>query len=225
MSKTVFGALPTPEDIRGARAWIGWTQGELGDHAGLSGTAIANIEKRRFNPTAANLQKIQQVFFDSDIEFLPGGGFKKRSDLVQFYEGNEGVKIFYNDLARVAEEKSIDILIYAVGEEELVQKLQNHSAFKTYRNRMLRTTGNKIYLLRGAVDKEHELATDRELRFLPVDKNYPELIYFIYDDKVTLITDQGVIKILTIKHDSFLELFRRQFKRYWQIAGRSEEIF
>ncbi|PJF20418.1 MAG: XRE family transcriptional regulator, partial [Phototrophicales bacterium] len=63
----------TVEQIKAARALIGWSQKELGDHAGLSQTAITNIEVGKFRPTTQTIDAIRKAFELHGLEFIQGG--------------------------------------------------------------------------------------------------------------------------------------------------------
>lgn len=47
-----------PARVRRARKSLGWTQGELAEHAGVSTKTIQNFEGRRGTPQGGNLQAI-----------------------------------------------------------------------------------------------------------------------------------------------------------------------
>ena len=66
-------SMITPAQIRGARAMLGLTQKELAERAGLSATALVNIEIGASDPKASTLIAIQTALEEAGIEFLPNG--------------------------------------------------------------------------------------------------------------------------------------------------------
>jgi predicted transcriptional regulator len=66
----------TPQQIRGARAMLGLTQATLADAAGISTTALNNIERGAADPKASTLSAIQRALETAGAEFIPenGGG-------------------------------------------------------------------------------------------------------------------------------------------------------
>ncbi|WP_043347760.1 helix-turn-helix transcriptional regulator [Methylobacterium sp. B1] len=62
----------TPAHIRAARALLDITQPELAARAGMSKTALVNIERGTSVPKPATLSAIERVLTDAGIEFLPG---------------------------------------------------------------------------------------------------------------------------------------------------------
>lgn len=210
-----MATITTPEQIVAARALLRWTQADLADKSGVHINSIKKAESDGVKDTT--LQYIIKAFDSHGIEFIDEGVHKKR-DLSQILEGDEGIREFYNDVANTAEKLDIEVLVYAVGEEGIVKKLQGHSVFTTYRNRMLHAENSRLLMLRSEIDQEYKTAKYMELRGLPKDENYPSLVYFVYNDKVAFITDKAGLKILVIKHDAIAETFRRQFLNYWQLA-------
>ena len=90
--------MPTVEQIRAARALIGWSQGDLADHAGLSQTGIARIENGTNHPNSTTIEKIRSAFERVNVEFLDDSGVRKRSGQVQMLRGVQGIRQFFNEL-------------------------------------------------------------------------------------------------------------------------------
>lgn len=61
------------QQIKAARALLDWSQGVLGDKAGLSQTAIAGIESGRTRPTLKTLDAIRLVFENAGVQFTEDG--------------------------------------------------------------------------------------------------------------------------------------------------------
>lgn len=64
----------TPQQIRGARAMLGITQAELANTAGISTTALNNIERGAADPKASTLGAIQRALEAAGVIFVPGNG-------------------------------------------------------------------------------------------------------------------------------------------------------
>ena len=59
-----------PNQIKAARALIGWKQSDLSKHSGISTVAIKNIESGHCNARNSSIEKIKSAFFNSGIEFI-----------------------------------------------------------------------------------------------------------------------------------------------------------
>lgn len=75
-----------PSQIRGARAMIGMTQAALAAAAGISTTALNNIERGAADPKASTLGAIQKALEGAGVIFVaengegPGVRLRKRAD-------------------------------------------------------------------------------------------------------------------------------------------------
>ena len=65
--------IVTPRQIRAARGLLGWTRTELADHAIVSTTTVADIERGDVNPRASTLGQIILALEKAGIEFLRAG--------------------------------------------------------------------------------------------------------------------------------------------------------
>ncbi|MDX8495910.1 helix-turn-helix transcriptional regulator [Mesorhizobium sp. VK22B] len=68
----------TPEQSRGARGLLDWSQGELGTAANLSESTIRDFEKGRRTPGINNLAAIRAALETAGVEFINGTGVKLR---------------------------------------------------------------------------------------------------------------------------------------------------
>ncbi|WP_245411821.1 helix-turn-helix transcriptional regulator [Phyllobacterium leguminum] len=66
----------TPEQCRGARGMLGWSQAELAEAANVSRQTIADFERGARMPISNNLASLVAAFEAVGIEFIPenGGG-------------------------------------------------------------------------------------------------------------------------------------------------------
>lgn len=63
-----------PSQIRGARAMINMTQAVLAEAAGISTTALNNIERGASDPKASTLSAIQKALEAAGVIFVPENG-------------------------------------------------------------------------------------------------------------------------------------------------------
>lgn len=76
------------QQIKAARGLLEWSQADLGERAGLSKTAITNIESGRFRPTSKSLGAIRGACEMAGVEFIEGG-VKFGSPMIQIIKGVE----------------------------------------------------------------------------------------------------------------------------------------
>src|SRR5690606_21262284 len=87
----------TIEQIRAARALLGWSQSDLADRAGLSQTGIARIENGTNKPNTSTLVKIEAAFSAANIEFIDGG-VRMLQDRLLVYEGKDSLRKLQDDI-------------------------------------------------------------------------------------------------------------------------------
>jgi len=57
----------TPEQCRAARAWLGWSQGELAGRAGCAKNTVYLFEAKHRSPTESVLASLRQAIESEDI--------------------------------------------------------------------------------------------------------------------------------------------------------------
>jgi transcriptional regulator with XRE-family HTH domain len=63
----------TAEQVRAARAFLGWTQVDLSEAAGLSFEKIRNFETSRFPLSPESHAAVRKAFKKAGVEFLKSG--------------------------------------------------------------------------------------------------------------------------------------------------------
>ena len=58
------------QQVRAARAWLGWSQGDLAARSGVGEATIARFELGSTMPYGSTLRNIQRALEDVGIEFL-----------------------------------------------------------------------------------------------------------------------------------------------------------
>ncbi|WP_352549007.1 helix-turn-helix transcriptional regulator [Mesorhizobium sp. M0027] len=67
-------SLISVEQCRGARAMLGWSQGELAVAAGVSRATIVDFERGARIPHRNNLDAIRSALEAAGVEFIPENG-------------------------------------------------------------------------------------------------------------------------------------------------------
>jgi transcriptional regulator with XRE-family HTH domain len=63
----------TVEQVRAARAFLGWTQRELGEASGLPFETIRSFERDEQSATAKSVDAIRMAFHGAGVDFLKHG--------------------------------------------------------------------------------------------------------------------------------------------------------
>lgn len=209
------GTMPTIEQIRAARALIGWSQGELADHAGLSQTGIARIENGTNHPNSGTLAKIIGAFDSVDVEFIGDSGVKKRTSEVRTLRGAEGFRAFMDDVYHVASTQGGQIVLHSADPANWIKWL-GEDFYVSHVKRMA-ALGNKINV-RITVEEGNEnfiASSFAEYRWFSYDI-FREESFYAYGDRLAFMSfteKDVVIQILT--KSEFAEGFRVLFNIAW----------
>jgi transcriptional regulator with XRE-family HTH domain len=60
----------SPEQVRAARGWLGWSQADLAGHAHVGLSTIKDFENGNRTPIANNLAAIRQALEGVGVEFI-----------------------------------------------------------------------------------------------------------------------------------------------------------
>ncbi|MFN3700479.1 MAG: helix-turn-helix domain-containing protein [Alphaproteobacteria bacterium] len=211
--------MPTLEQIRAARALLGWSQSDLADRAGLSQTGIARIENGTNHPNSQTLTKIEKAFEENDIEFLGSTGLRKKTDEVKTLHGTDGFKEFMHDVYNTAKAKGGTICLHNARPSNWVKWL-GVDWFEMHADRM-KALGNKIDYRITAEEGTTNLISSAfaEYRWFPRDMFNQQSVY-AYDSKLAFVTfkeSDVVIRILDNKE--FADGYRILFNIAWETVA------
>lgn len=205
-------ALPSPEDIRAARAYRGWNQEYLGSLVGLSKRAILNIENRKHRPTLENLKKIKNAFFRANIIFQSQGGFIENKSIVQVLTGPDSFIDLMLDIIEVSTPSKSEVLFNGADERrspEAVITKEKEMCKLGIPSRHIIKEGNTFIL-----------GPTEWYRWVP-EAFFPSSdVTVVYGDKVAFTTsNKNIINhIVVIKDHLLAKSQRRQFEKFWEIG-------
>lgn len=207
--------MPTLEQIRAARALLGWSQSDLANRAGLSQTGIARIENGTNHPNSQTLSKIERAFEDNDIEFMGSNGLRKKTDEVKTLRGTDGFKEFMNDVFHTAKSEGGTICLHNARPSNWYKWL-GEDWFHMHSDRM-RNLGDRIVFRITAEEGTMNLISSAfaEYRWFPKELFNQQSVY-AYGNKLAFMTfkeDDVVIRILDNKE--FSDGFRILFDIAW----------
>ena len=210
--------MPTIEQIRAARALIGWSQGDLAEHAGLSQTGIARIENGTNHPNSTTLDKIRDAFDKADVEFIDDTGVTKRPEgKVTTLYGHEGFVTFLKDVYETLKETDDRmVVVNNVSEDQFLKWEEDYA--ETHEQRMASLEARyKIIVEEG--DSNFTASQYAEYRWVP-SQSFSNISYYIYANVAALIyfTEEDV-KVYTIQSKAIADFFREEFDKTWRSAS------
>lgn len=211
--------MPTLEQIRAARALLGWSQSDLAERAGLSQTGIARIENGTNHPNSQTLAKIEQAFEENDIEFLGANGLRKKTDEVKTLRGTDGFKEFMHDIYNTAKNNGGTICLHNARPSNWYKWL-GEDWFHMHSERM-NALNKKVDFRITAEEGTTELISSSfaQYRWFPKEMFNQQSIY-AYENKLAFLTfkaDDVIIRILDNKE--FADGFRVLFNIAWDTVA------
>lgn len=212
--------MPTLEQIRAARALLGWSQSDLAERAGLSQTGIARIENGTNHPNSQTLSKIEAAFDDADIEFIDSTGVRKRTGEVKILRGQEGLRAFFDGVYETAKNEGGDICLFN-GVPDLLTKWLGEDWYTMHANRMkaLKTDFKmKIIVKEG---ESHLIAQNfAEYRWFPREMFNEKTIYMHGNTLGFMDFEEETLRVIMLKHRDMAESFRVLFNIAWNDTAK-----
>ena len=221
--------MPTIEQIRAARALLGWNQHDLADKAGLSQTGIARIENGTNQPNSKTLEKINAAFDSADIEFIGNSGLRKRTDEVRIWRGTEGLRRVVNDVydstaAAFESGKDVDGFVYLYNARPANwHKWLGKDWWDMHSERMTKMSSKIQKLLISEVDPFTISGAFSEHRAFPAELFSDQSIY-AYDNKLAFVTFTDDVTVKILDNKDFCAGFRVLFDIAWEQVAKPVEF-
>ncbi|MCB1783065.1 MAG: helix-turn-helix transcriptional regulator [Alphaproteobacteria bacterium] len=212
------------EQIRAARALIGWSQGELAEEAGLSQTGVARIENGTNHPNSSTIEKIVAAFDKADVEFIGETGVKKRTGEVRTLKGSQGFRQLMNEVYEAAKAGDNNICLFN-GVPDVFINILGPEWYDMHAARMRalkRTNFLKIIVRNG---EKNLIATGfSEYRWFP-EHLFNEKTVYAYGNKLAFLNfNDNDVTIYILDYAEFSDSFRVLFNIAWEnVAIRPEK--
>ncbi|MCB1840246.1 MAG: helix-turn-helix transcriptional regulator [Rhodospirillales bacterium] len=213
--------MPTIEQIRAARALIGWSQGELAQQAGLSQTGIARIENGTNQPNSSTIEKITSAFDRADVEFIGETGVKKKTGEVRVYRGSEGFSFFLDDVYNTAvkfgtPEKPAQIYLSNVVHSNWV-KWMGPEKWDNHVKRMIAARDlMDVRIIVREKDMFFPASAYSKYKWMPEEIFSDKSFYSYHDTLAFLNFRPDDVEIMIMRHKEFAQGYRNLFLIAWE---------
>lgn len=218
--------MPTIEQIRAARALLGWNQHDLAEKAGLSQTGIARIENGTNQPNSKTLAKIEKAFDIAEIEFLGISGLRKKSGEVRTLRGKDAMKEFLDDVYLTAitygtTEKPTEVYLSNVVHENWTRAMGPEN-WKIHTDRMTKdrdVMDVRIIVKEG--DKNFPAIDYSQYKWMP-EQFFNDKSFYSYYDKLAFLNfkESGDTEILIMQQADFAKGYRDLFLIAWESIAK-----
>lgn len=212
--------MPTIEQIRAARALIGWSQGELAEEAGLSQTGIARIENGTNQPNSSTIAKITAAFDKADIEFIGESGVKKRVGEVRTLRGADGFKEFMGDVYETVSAQGGEICVFNVDEKNWI-KWMGQDGYERHAQKMKNI--QKPYNFKIIVEENDWffIASEvAEYRWFPKEL-FDKQSFYAYGKKLAFLNfSENDVQVMILEQAKFSDGFKVLFNVAWNNVAK-----
>lgn len=216
--------MPTLEQIRAARALLGWSQSDLAARAGLSQTGIARIENGTNHPNSQTLSKIENAFEDNDIEFIDVSGVRKKTGDVRVFRGQVGIRQFFDDVYENVAKYGGEVCLFN-GMPDMLIKWLGEDWYKHHAKRMMDIKNNFKFKI---IVKEHDTSfiasKFAEYKWFPEQKFNEKTIY-VYGKKIAFLSfDNNNVRVVVIEQGEIADSIRVMFNLAWENVAINPEL-
>ena len=206
--------MPTIAQIRAARALLDWSQADLADHAGLSQTGIARIENGTNKPNSGTLDKINNAFDTSFVEFI-NGGVRLSQDKLKIIEGEACLRKLQDDIFHTLQnKKGAEVLLLGISEIK-PEETEDYEYTQKHIERLIKANISERIIVSA---NEHSFLGPKEwYRRVPEDFFSAHTV-FVYDTKVALAIRDPMHKVLLLDNQFFAETMKTFFNFVWNNA-------
>ncbi len=209
----------TPTQMRAARAMLDVSQGHVAEYLGIAANTLSKIESGQSDISMSRNAEIQRFYEREGIAFGENDGVRWESNQIIQYEGQIGIREFFDDVYSEANAKCDiflfngvpNLLIKWLGEDfykkhsERMQKIEEKGKFKII------VEENETNLIAGKI---------AEYRGFPKDKFSNKTIY-IYGNKVGFFTfEEDNVSIRTFKNAELAQSMKILFNIAWDNVAR-----
>ncbi len=208
--------MPTIEQIRAARALIGWSQGELAEQSGLSQTGIARIENGTNRPNSSTIEKIVDAFGKDGIIFTNRG--VEKDDFPVYHTEGETHELAYLKLLEDAFEH-----LKTVENPELLIMFADDGVSPPSVNKMYLKMKKAGIKMRQLIEEgnAHIMGPLEEYRYIP-KVFFINRVTLIYGDRIaneSADVCRGIVRVDPINAN----IQRNMFNILWRVLEQPTE--
>lgn len=199
------------DQLKAARALLGWSQADLAKKSGYSLPAINNIERGLYKAHSATMEDIIQTFEQNGIQFLDGPGVRlENTNLrIKCYEGIDALHYLFQKIGIALEENDKELLICGMDEKFLKE---NFSKELSKLQKQLKTNPVRILTYK----KFSEGMSFPQFHKKVANDTVPLLPCFIYAGRVATVLLDNPIHVMILYNDKLSQDYVHYFDYLWQ---------
>jgi transcriptional regulator with XRE-family HTH domain len=201
----------TVDQLKAARALLGWSQADLAKKSGYSLPAVNNIERGLYKAHDATMEDIVQTFEQNGIQFLDGPGVRLENTglRIKCYEGSDAFHYLFTKIEAALKDNSQELLICGI-DEKLVKDVYGKELSKLQK-------ALKDNPVRIITYKDFSYAmTFNHFQKKVVDDTKPLLPCFIYAGRVAMVLMENPVHIAILYNEKMTQDYVKYFDFLWK---------
>lgn len=202
------------KQLRAALGLLNWENADLAKKAEVQANTISFITNEKRQARQATMEKIQKIFEEEGIEFLPDSGVRLKSRVVTTHEGPDANKQLIEDLYNTLQATGGEILIAHLDEGNSIRDLD------------LSWLAEQIKKRKEAGITHRMLVQPDDPNLIPPLDNYrsvPKEFFspyplFVYGPKLALLSWEPSPRVVVIDDARFADSARKLFNFIWKYA-------
>ncbi len=214
----------TPEQIRAARALLGWSQQNLAQQCQISTTSINNIERGEVQPRTSTLETIKTQFLAQGIIFSGSYGVDIQKNVfnVQVWEGHESIARYLDDVVNTVKGTN-EIPLHFNFDDRLWVKQGHTDAYHTFFENMIRYgIRERVLVCEGNTVRYAPYKTS-EYRWFSQELS-GQIGYSLYGNKYAIFVLGKANRVIIIESPMIVEVYKQQFQSMWNIAQTPPKV-
>jgi transcriptional regulator with XRE-family HTH domain len=208
------------DQIKGARAMLGWTREELADASGLSHNTIRNLEMGFISPRGKTLDQLCQAIEEAGLEFTEDEGVRRLRPDIKILSGTDSHEAFFDIMLRATKRKDGEIVGVLNSQDMMMQALGLEGS-KNYERLNNLLVSARMKCLLSESGEEPLTFPNCEFRMMPKYCN-GSTPFFVFDNSYAIIVrpnGEGAFRFVIFK-DLCLALGNKaHFDLLWEIAS------
>jgi transcriptional regulator with XRE-family HTH domain len=199
------------EQIRAARALLDWSTKDLAKLVGLTVNGINKIERGYVNAHRDTLERLQEIFENAGIEFLPGSGLRKKDQIIQIFEGPASTLQLLDDVYATVRDCGGFVRVAGTDEGLFTQDVQK-DVLEAHIARLANCgVSERLLIKEGDTNLVGPVET---YRWMP-EKYFSPYPFYIYGSKVALVSWEMPQKAVVVNDERFADSARKLFDFVW----------
>lgn len=207
----------TIEQLKAARALLGWTQKELAVKSQVALASVANLEQGKGKAGGRVSQAIVAACETAGIEFTPEPGVRLCREKFHFriFEGRSAIFELWDDIIIALGRGGGEVLMSGISEKFWIENYRDELIANILRQRALGISSRLL------IEEGDNLVIIGEASYRAVPSYlFQQTPSFVYADRFAILNWGPPLRVLLIQNAVIAETYRRQFEANYEMGRK-----